>query len=331
MTKKKRVPALLIAILMVFALMPASTAFAEDAPAELIDLSTAEIYVEDETYDGSTLFTPPDVTLDGELLEESEDYTYVVLDANGNEVEKYRAGKFRYKVTGIGEYTGEAISDFVTIKKATQKVTVSKTKYTKFYGNKKFKLKAKRTKGVGKLTFKSSNAKALTVNSKGVVTLKKVKKMKTVKVKIYAAGTINYKKSPVKTVTIKLYPKQKTPKAYKKYLGKWKEDDFKLYVKVVNKNYLHAVLKTTSGDYVVIKKLVNNPKKIHKFKLTSHKGKDVILYFKIYASKPYTLPNGIRMKEGPKFWCTGDSKAWFNGSYMLEGKKLYLTTYRILN
>ena len=331
MTKKKRVPALLIAILMVFTLMPASTAFAEDTPAELIDLSAADIYVADETYDGSTLFTPPDVTLDGELLEESEDYTYVVLDANGNEVEKYRAGKFQCKVTGIGEYTGEATSDWFTISKATQKVSVTKTKYTKIYGCKKFKLKAKKVKGKGKLTFKSSNTKAVTVSSTGVVTIKKVTKIKTVKIRVYVAATANYKKSPVKIVTIKVYPKQKTPKAYKKYLGKWKEDDFKLYVKVVNKNYLHAVLKTTSGDYVVIKKLVNNPKKIHKFKLTSHKGKDVILYFKIYASKPYTLPNGIRMKEGPKFWCTGDSKAWFNGSYMLEGKKLYLTTYRILN
>ena len=103
MAKNKKIMALLIALLMVFTLMPASPAFAEDTPVELIDLSAADIYVANETYDGSTLFTPPDVTLDGELLEESEDYTYVVLDANGNEVEKYRAGKFQCKVMCLPE------------------------------------------------------------------------------------------------------------------------------------------------------------------------------------------------------------------------------------
>ena len=330
MTKIKKIPAMLIAVLMAFTMIPVS---ASAASADPIDLSEAMIdtpYDEGEIYNESEGWDPPDVVLYGDsLFNDAGDFDYVVLDEDDSEIPEYRAGTFRYKITGTGDYTGTAMSDWFTISKAPQKVKLRQTSYTKFYGDKKFSLKPAIIYGNGKLKYKSSNTKALTVSSTGVVTIKKVKKLKKVKISVYVAATINYKKSPVKTATVEVYPKQKTTKAYKKYIGKWREDDFNLYVKVMNKNYLHAVLKTKSGDSVTIKKLMNVKKK-HKFKLKSKKGKDVTLYLKMKMSKPYKLPNGIRMKEGPEFWCTGDSKAWRNGSYLLGKKKLYLTTYRIL-
>lgn len=336
---KKRIIAVFTAVLLVVTMMPVMSVLAEDE--QKLDLENAKIEVWDETYDGSEGWFSPEVNYYFEdddmtgMLDDGEDFDYVFLDENDNEIPTYRAGTFRIKITARegSNYCGEKYSEWFTIAKAPQAVKVSKTKYTKFYGDKKFKLGAKRTKGKGKLVFKSSNTKVVSVSSTGVVTVKKTKKAKTVKISIYAAETANYRKSPVKTVTIKVYPKQKTPKAYKKYLGKWIDDDFKIYVKVINKNYVYAVMKANNGDYVVIKKLMK-VKKMNKLSLKSKKGEEVTLYIKMRATKAYKLPNGIVMKEGPTYWCNGTSKAWWNGSYAIKDngkwRKVYLTFYRIL-
>ena len=219
------------------------------------------------------------------------------------------------------------------IAKAAQKVKVKKTRYTKMYGDKKFRLKAKRVKGKGKLVYKSSNRKAVRVSSKGVVTIRKVKKAKKVKIRIYAAATRNYKKSPVKTVTIKVYPKQKTPKSYRKYLGKWSDMFFTLNVKVINKNYIHAVMKAEDGDYVIIKKFKNTKKRM-RFDILSKRGEDTTIYLKMKCGKSYTQPNGITYRNGPDYWCTGTSDAWCNGSLELpengKMKKMFFTLYKTL-
>ncbi|MBR6444210.1 MAG: hypothetical protein IKS63_02120 [Firmicutes bacterium] len=266
--------------------------------------------------------------------------------ATGNKYYTVRGNKKKY----AGKYTARFIlkdkANYVwsdgkktdkkvkwSITKAAQKVKVKKTKYTKFYGAKKFRLKAKRVKGKGKLIYKSSNRKAVKVSSKGVVTIRNVKKTRKVKIRIYAAATKNYKRSPVKTVTIKVYPKQKTPKSYRKYLGKWSDEDFTLNVKVINKNYIHAVMKADDGDYVVIKKFKNTKKRM-KFEIFSKRGEDTTIYLKMKCSKPYTQPDGKTYKDGPDYWCTGTSDAWCNGGLELwnNGKleKVFVTLYRTL-
>ena len=64
----------------------------------------------------------------------------------------------------------------------------------------KLKLKAKVTKGKGRLYYQVSNTRKATVSAKGVV---KAKKKGTVKVTIYAAPTSKYK-SARKVVKVKI-------------------------------------------------------------------------------------------------------------------------------
>ena len=65
---------------------------------------------------------------------------------------------------------------------------------------KPLKLKARRTKGSGKLIYRSSNPKIATVSAKGVV---KAKKKGSVKITVYALPTSSYKAAK-KTVKIKV-------------------------------------------------------------------------------------------------------------------------------
>ena len=52
------------------------------------------------------------------------------------------------------------------------------------------------------------------------------------------------------------------------------------------------------------------------------------------CGKPYTQPNGITYRNGPKYWCTGTSDAWCNGSLELpengKMKKMFFTLYKTL-
>lgn len=110
------------------------------------------------------------------------------------------AGTYKVKITFKGNYSGSITKSF-TIKKASQ--TISAANKTKTLGAKAFSLNAKRTKGNGKLTYKSSNTKVATVSSTGKVTIKGVG---TTTITVTAAATTNYNKV-TKTVTIKVCPK----------------------------------------------------------------------------------------------------------------------------
>ena len=330
--KRTGLIALSLALLLAFmTALPAGQAQAEDSDK---DLSKAEITVDNETYCGEeSWLNPLNVTLNGQELNQNYEYYLAFEDSKGNEFADatypVNAGKYYVVIKPWGEYTGTKKAAF-TISKAPQAVKVSKTKYTKFYGDKAFSLGAKRTKGIGKLTYVSSDPKVASVSSAGKVTIKKVKKAKTVKVSVYAAETNNYKKSPVKTVSIKVYPKQKTSKAYKKYLHTWRSGkDFKLKIKVANKNFLWATMTARNGDSVTIKKMMK-VKKTNTLTLKSKKGCDVTLKIRLKCGKPYNAYGGGKIIDGPEFWCTGDSNAWFQGSLRMKKGGKWVKAFQVL-
>lgn len=86
-------------------------------------------------------------------------------------------------------------------KKKTNKITVSKTKYTKAYGDKAFKLGVKTTAGE-KLTYSVSNKKIAAVDKNGKVT---IKKCGIVTITITSPESEKYKKA-VKKITLTINP-----------------------------------------------------------------------------------------------------------------------------
>ncbi len=109
-------------------------------------------------------------------------------------------------------------------KKGNQTVSCAKT-YCKAYGNSPFSLKAKVTKGDGKLTYASSDGKVASVNSKGRVT---VKGTGVAVITVKAEETADYYASEAK-VTVKVSPARQTLKSLKAKKGKkltvsWKKD-----------------------------------------------------------------------------------------------------------
>lgn len=91
----------------------------------------------------------------------------------------------------------------VKVSKQKQTIKVSKTKYTKTYGDKAFTLGAKTT-GNGKLTYKSSNTKVVKVGSTGKIAIKGTGKA-TITIK--AAETKEYT-AVTKKISITVKPKQ---------------------------------------------------------------------------------------------------------------------------
>lgn len=97
------------------------------------------------------------------------------------------------------------IAQAKTSEKKQQVISVGKQKYTKQIGDKKFSLKAK-TSGDGKLTYKTSNKKIVTVSKNGYVS---IVGEGTAKVTISASETNTYKKAS-KTVKIIVKSKNNT-------------------------------------------------------------------------------------------------------------------------
>ncbi len=95
------------------------------------------------------------------------------------------------------------IAQAKTSEKKKQVISVGKQKYSKQVGDKKFSLKAK-TSGNGKLTYKTSNKKIVTVSKNGYVS---IVGEGTAKVTISASETNTYKKAS-KTVQIIVKPKK---------------------------------------------------------------------------------------------------------------------------
>lgn len=136
---------------------------------------------------------------------------YIIVTAN--ETDKYASAsrKIKVEVTNSGE-----------IVKAKQNISVKKSTYKKYYGNKSFKIKAS---AKTTLIFKSSNKKVATVSSTGTVILRGCGKA-TISIK--AKETDKYKQA-TKKVSIKVYPKKVSltsvkSKEKKSMVVKWKRD-----------------------------------------------------------------------------------------------------------
>lgn len=155
--------------------------------------------------------------------------------------------------------------------KAPQTVTVPKTSFTKTAVSAAFGLGAK-TNGDGVLEYSSGNTKAATVSAGGKVM---PKAPGTAKITIYAAAGRNYKKSAVKTVTVK-----------------------------VNKaaNTLKVKSRTAAVEYKKVKKKAQSLKVSKVIKVT-RKGQGKLSYAKASGNKKITIhkkTGKVTVKKGLK-------------------------------
>ena len=111
----------------------------------------------------------------------------------------------------------------------------------------------------------------------------------------------------------------KTTKAYKKYLGKWETVDYKMNVKVINKNYLKAVIKAKNGDTLTINQKINVKKK-NSLTLTSKKGVEVNVILQFKYGKPYKDYQRNTIVNGPNIFLAGMNKTWSHSTYYKETK-----------
>ena len=191
----------------------------------------------DCTYTGKSL-KPEVIIKDGSVkLKPGTDYTISYSDNT-------KPGTGKAIIKGIGNYTGETVAYFEiqkknsttdsgekdqktdqkkdnTTEKSGQKITGISSSYKKAY-NSSFTLKPK---AKGKITYKSSNTKVATVNSKGKV---KIKGTGKVTISITAKETSAYKKQ-TKKVTIYAVPGKRDIKKLssgkKKLTVQWKKDN----------------------------------------------------------------------------------------------------------
>ena len=110
---------------------------------------------------------------------------------------------------------------------------------------------------------------------------------------------------------------QKTTKAYKKYLGKWETVNYKMNVKVINKNYLKAVIKAKNGYILTINQKMPVKKK-NTLMLTSKKGIEVKVILQFKYGKPYKDYKRNTIVNGPNVFLAGMNKAWSNSTYYKE-------------
>lgn len=176
------------------------------------------------TYDGKAKKPSVTVKYGSAKLKKGTDYT-VTYSSNK------KVGTAKVTIKGKGKYKGSVTKSFKIVKaksngkKGTQKIS-SPQILIKAYGSKPFSLKAKRTQGNGKLTYKSSNKKVASVNSKGKVMIKGTG---TATITVTAKGTSSYRAKSVKT-KIYVKPKKGTVTGLKAVKGKkltisWKKDN----------------------------------------------------------------------------------------------------------
>lgn len=121
---------------------------------------------------------------------------------------------------------GNAVVKAYTVNTGTAAQAVSvKSSFTKTYGNKAFSLGAVRTKGSGRLYYKSSNTSVATVSTSGTVTIKGPGKAT---ITVAAAPTGTYQ-SAAKTVSLTVKPKKSIissvkSNSRKSLTVKWKRD-----------------------------------------------------------------------------------------------------------
>ena len=136
------------------------------------------------------------------FLKEGVDYTVSCTD-------NVNVGLATMTLTGIGDYTGECVVYFDVIKAINPMTLKGKTVSVKASSG-KIKIKQKNAievkDAVGELSFsKVSGSKALSISSKGTITVKKGTKKGTYKIKVnvFAWGNENYN-SKSKNVTVKV-------------------------------------------------------------------------------------------------------------------------------
>lgn len=122
------------------------------------------------------------------------------------------AGTAKITVTASETTKYNAAKKTVTITVSKRPQTITAGNITKTYGSKAFSLGAKLKVGNGKLSYKSSDTKVVTVSSKGVVTIKGVG---YAYITITASATSKYASSS-KKILIKVNPKPVTVKSLKK-------------------------------------------------------------------------------------------------------------------
>lgn len=155
------------------------------------NLETAEITLSPAsyTYNGKEKTPAVIVSYNGKTLTGGTDYTVSFTD-------NVNAGTATVTITGTGSYAGTASAVF-TIKKATNKITLSKSSYALKYSKKTRTLTLKPKVKAGKITYTSSNKK-VKVSKTGKVTIpKKFTGNATITVKVTDK---NYKTATKKVV-----------------------------------------------------------------------------------------------------------------------------------
>lgn len=195
------------------------------------------VSVNNVNYNGKAQMPEAKVILKDKELKKGTDYTISYSDNT-------KPGTGKAIIKGTGNYTGETVAYFEiqkkdstrdsgekdqktdqkkdnTTEKSGQKITGISSSYKKAY-NSSFTLKPK---AKGKITYKSSNTKVATVNSKGKV---KIKGTGKVTITITAKETSAYKKQ-TKKVTIYAVPGKRDIKKLssgkKKLTVQWKKDN----------------------------------------------------------------------------------------------------------
>lgn len=275
-----------------------------------IDISSAEVFLDKDSYvlDGNV--PHPEVTVSFEGITLIKDSEYEVHYDESSDV-----GTHVVAINGIGDYTGSTQIEYRIEKK--EQIVSGTSAYTKKLGDSTFQLDAK-TDGEGTLVYGSSNNKVATVTSSGRVTIKGIG---TTIISVYARETEDSKKSSVLKITIKVLKKAQNvtvTAVYKKALG---QQAFKLNA-------------STDGDGV-LKYSINNSKvaTVDKNGKVTIKGIG-IAKIKIYATETTTFAKSavktVTIKVSPKKMAVSSVANTANNKLTVKWKKQSgITGYQI--
>ena len=256
------------------------------------------VSVNNVNYNGKAQMPEAKVILKDKELKKGTDYTISYSDNT-------KPGTGKAIIKGTGNYTGETVAYFEiqkkdsttdsgekdqktdqkkdnTTEKSGQKITGISSSYKKAY-NSSFTLKPK---AKGKITYKSSNTKVATVNSKGKV---KIKGTGKVTISITAKETSAYKKQ-TKKVTIYAVPGKRDIKKLssgkKKLTVQWKKDNRSDGYQVqysTDKKFKKNVKNVVIGKKQTIKKLKTGKK--YYVRIRSYKKISGKKYYGTWSSK----------------------------------------------
>lgn len=187
----KKFAVVMLAVAVLFTMTVPTMAAASNSPAKKTFTSaTLKTKKKTTTYTGKTQKPAiKTVKVGKKTLKAGKDFK-VVYPKNMKS-----AGKKVITIKGIGKYAGYTKTITYTIKPAKQKVTVSANKLTVKRGK---AATIKVTKKTGKVTYKSSNSKAVKVSKNGKIKIAKKAKKGTYTI------TVTVKKANYKTVTKKI-------------------------------------------------------------------------------------------------------------------------------